>query len=96
VKEKGLGKVTGTVKIGCDFFMKVEGNTEFISVETGVAGLFIDLRVEEALEYIGKRSEELQKRLEACLRQLQEVQMNIETITRSLGRMGEVEIKEFS
>jgi hypothetical protein len=94
VKGKISKVVQGNVKIGCEFFMQAEGTAEFISVETGVPGLFIDLTPEETLGFIKKRQKSLQLKLERCGKHLQDVQMHIDTINRSISLMGEIDIKE--
>ena len=89
-----IGIVQGLVKVGCEFFMQAEGNADFVAVETGVPGLYIELTPIEGLEYIEKRQISLQEKLIKCIRYLEEVQMHIETISKTLINIREIDIQE--
>lgn len=92
--KKKIEQFRGQVKIGCEFYMEAEGNVDFVAVETGVPGLFIELNPNEALEYIPKREKFLEERLERCNHCINDIQQHIDTINRSLSRSGEVNIEE--
>ena len=91
---KALKKINGQVKVGCEFFMDCEGDTSLISIETGVNGLYIDLNPEEALEYIPKREEILQERLNKCNNNIDYVQQHIQVMRSTMNIMEEANIKE--
>ena len=70
------------MKIGCEFFMETEGDASFVSVETGVPGLFVDLRPNEAVEYICKRETLLQEKISRIERYINEVNLHIQALTQ--------------
>ena len=89
-----MAKLRGQVKVGCEFFMECEGDLDFISIETGVPGLYIDLNIEEGLEFIPKREGLLQERLNRTSFYINDVQQHIHTIQSSIGTIGEMNIEE--
>ena len=94
VQAKSLSKVRGQVKIGAEFYMEAEGDVNYISVETGVPGLYIDLAPAEAMEYIPKRENILAEKLNRSNHHINEIQLHISSIHKTLPLIGEINIEE--
>ncbi|OMJ95550.1 hypothetical protein SteCoe_959 [Stentor coeruleus] len=86
--------VIGQVKVGCEYFMQAEGDPSYISVETGISGLYIDLTPNESLVYIQKREQLLMEKLDRCTKTLNDIQAHIQTITSAMPLFGEHDIQE--
>lgn len=88
------GDVIGQVKVGCEYFMQAEGDPSYISVETGIPGLYIDLTPTESLVYIQKREQLLMEKLGRCVKTLNDIQAHIQTITSTMPSFSECDIQE--
>lgn len=70
--------------------MTAKGNTDKVSVETGVEGLYIELTIPEGIEYIEKRKQLLQEKVGRFSNQAHKIQSHIEAFTKSLEALGSV------
>ncbi|CAG9315702.1 unnamed protein product [Blepharisma stoltei] len=99
IKEQDLSKITTKINIGCEFYVKAKADIDLISVETGIPGLYIELKPDEALEYIDKREVIIKEKLERYSDAAIQIQQHIDAFSQALRVLGnnnpqEVEIRE--
>lgn len=98
LKKQNLQKVTSKVNLGCEFYVKAKADIDLISVETGIPGLYIELGVDEALEYIEKHEIIIKEKLERYSNAVDQIQQHIDAFSQALRALSandqEIDIRE--
>uniref|UniRef100_A0A7S4J974 Uncharacterized protein n=1 Tax=Guillardia theta TaxID=55529 RepID=A0A7S4J974_GUITH len=84
MQERGGGRMKTMVNVGCECYMQAEvPDTSSIMINVGL-GFFVEMKLQEAVEFVDKRVELLQEKADRQGKEISEVHSQIEMVLKAI------------